>query len=111
MTFDAPSKRQVQIAEAVAHIAGEFFSREANRDSLITVTRADISPDLANATIYISVLPESAEAKALSFAKRARSDMREFLKKKVSFSTIPTLDVEIDFGEKNRQRITQALNR
>lgn len=109
MTSDAPSKRQVQIAEAIAHIAGEFFSREANRDSLITVTRADISPDLANATIFISVLPESAEEKALSFAKRSRSDMRDYLKKKVSFSTIPTLDVQIDYGEKNRQRITALL--
>jgi hypothetical protein len=35
--------------------------------------------------------------------------MRDFLKKRVSFSTIPTLDVMIDFGEKNRQRITSLL--
>lgn len=109
MNPDNQSKRQKQISEAIAHIAGEFFSREASRNSLITVTRADVSPDLANATVYISVLPESAEKAAIAFAKRERSALREFLKKKVSFSTIPTLDVVIDFGEKNRQRITDLL--
>lgn len=109
MSTDAPTKRQQQVAEAVAHIAGEFFSREANRDSLITVTRADISPDLANAMVYLSVLPDSAETKALAFAKRERSALRDYIKKKVRFSTIPTIDVMIDYGEKNRQRITELL--
>ncbi len=109
MNPEAPSRRQTQIAEALAHLAGEFFARESNRESLITVTRADISADLANATVYISVLPESAEEKALSFAKRERSAMRDYVKKHVAFSTIPTIDVVIDFGEKNRQRITELL--
>ncbi len=109
MKPEAPTKRQQQIAEALAHIAGEFYSREASRDSLITVTRADVSPDLGNAMIYISVLPESAETKALAFAKRERTALRDYVKKKVTFSTIPTFDVMIDFGEKNRQRITDLL--
>ena len=46
------SKRQTQIAEMMAHRAGDFFARESNRESLITVTRADVSPDLKNVKIY-----------------------------------------------------------
>lgn len=109
MNPDAPTKRQNQVAEALAHLSGEFFSRESSGESLITVTRADISPDLKNVTIFISVLPESAEEKALAFAKRERSALRDYVKSKVSFSSIPTFDVEIDYGEKNRQRITALL--
>ncbi len=99
------SRRQIQISETIAHLAGEFFSHEASRESLITVTHADVSPDLANATIFLSVLPASAEEKALAFAKRERSALREYVKGKVVFNPIPTLEVEIDYGEKNRQRI------
>lgn len=109
MNNHEPSRRQTQIAETLAHLAGEFFSRESNRESLITVTHADVSPDLHNAKIYISVLPESAEEKALAFAKRERSALRDYVKSKVSFSTIPTFDVEIDYGEKNRQRISSLV--
>ena len=71
------SIRQIQIAEALAHHAAMFFTRESNGTSLITVTRADVSPDLKNATVYISVLPESAEQKALEFAKRNRTRSEE----------------------------------
>ena len=109
MNTEAPSRRQTQIAERIAQLSGEFFSHESNRESLITVTRSDISADLKNATVYISVLPQSAEKKALAFAKRERSALRNFVKKKVTFSTIPTIEVVIDIGEKNRQQVSRFV--
>lgn len=109
MNTNEPSRRQTKISEQFAHLAGEFFARESNRESLITVTRADVSADLHNATIFISVLPESAEDKALAFAKRERTALRDFVKRKVAFSTIPTFEVQIDYGEKNRQRVSTLV--
>lgn len=102
-------KRQAQFAETVARLAGEFFSREASRESLITVTRADASPDLKNAMIFISVLPESAEEKALAFAKRERSALLDFVRDKSGIYRVPTLDVQIDYGEKNRRHVEEAM--
>ena len=99
------SKRQIQVAEIIAHAAAEFFARESNYKSLITVTRSDISPDLKNALIFLSVLPESEEKRVLAFAKRSRTDFREFIKKKSSLKFLPHFDFEIDYGEKNRQLI------
>ena len=99
------SRRQTQVAQLIAERAADYFARESNYLSLITVTRADISPDLKNATIFLSVLPESAEAAALDFAKRARSEFRHFLTQKTRLHPVPTIDFEIDYGEKNRQRI------
>lgn len=98
-------RRQTQVAEAIAHFAGEFFARESNRQSLITVTRANVSPDLKNVTVLISVLPEKFEEAALNFAKRVRTDFREFLKEKSRMKFLPTVAFELDYGEKNRQRI------
>ena len=99
------SKRQIQVAEIIAHAAADYFARESNYESLITVTRADVSPDLKNAIIFLSVLPESAEENVLHFAKRSRADFRDFIKGKSRLKFLPNFDFEIDYGEKNRQLI------
>jgi len=99
------SRRQTQVSQLIAERAAEYFARESNYLSLITVTRADMSPDLKEATVFLSVLPESAEASALDFAKRSRSEFRHFLTEKTRLARVPTIDFEIDYGEKNRQRI------
>lgn len=104
-------RRVIQVAETIAHLAGDFFARESNRQSLITVTRADVSPDLKNVKVYLSVLPEKFESNALEFAKRSRSDFRDYLKEHASLRYLPTIDFVIDLGEKNRQRIDDLTRR
>jgi ribosome-binding factor A len=99
------SRRQTQVAEMMMHLAGEFFARESNGVSLITVTRADVSPDLRSVKIYFSVLPESYEKPALHFAKRSRTEFREYIKGHARMQYLPDVDFEIDLGEKNRQLI------
>lgn len=105
------SRRKEQVAETIAHAAADFFAREASPRSLITVTRADISPDLKTVVVFFSVLPETEEKNALAFAKRSRSDFREFLKEKMPIGHIPTVDFDLDMGEKNRRSIDDALRR
>ena len=100
-----PSRRQTQVAETLAHLAADYFARESNRESLITITRADVSPDLKNIIIFFSVLPEDKEQSALHFARRSRTDFRDFVKKHASMKFLPTIDFQLDYGEKNRQRI------
>jgi ribosome-binding factor A len=95
------------VSEALAHIAAEYFARESNGTSLITVTHADVSPDLRKAMIYLTVLPQEQEEHALSFAKRNRTDFRIFLKDHSRMQYLPLVDFEIDYGEKNRQRIDE----
>ena len=97
--------RHPQVAEIIAHCAADFFARESNRQSLVTVTHADLSPDLKQTTIFFTVLPESAEETVLQFAKRSRTDFRKFLMDHTRLHPVPTVDFEIDYGEKNRQRI------
>lgn len=101
------SRRQTQVSQAIAHMAGDFFARESNVKALITVTHADISPAFKEVMVYISVLPQTFEEQALKFAKRARSDFREYIKKESRLHPIPVVDFAIDLGEKNRQRIDE----
>lgn len=99
------SKKEEQTKQELMHLAGQFLAREAGPQSLITVTRADMSEDLKYITIFISVLPESEEKKAVEFCKRERSAFREYVIKNSALHFPPTIDFEIDIGEKNRQRI------
>jgi ribosome-binding factor A len=103
-------RRHEQVAQELAHLAGKFVAREAANpavNGLITITRAELSDDFKNVTILFTVLPQTKEAEALKFAKRIRSDFREYVKKHTRFHPIPTVDFEIDYGEKNRQRIDE----
>lgn len=95
------SVRQQKVAEEIRKAAGEFIAAESNRMSLVTPTRVDISPDLKNATVYFTVLPENMEEEVLNFLRRKRSEFKQTLKKK-HFKRLPFTDFKIDYGEKNR---------
>lgn len=107
----APSKRQVQLELEILGIAQDFFQRESSGLSLITVTRAEISPDMHRGTIFITVLPEEKEDAALDFAKRMRSELRHTVMKKLPIKVIPFFEIEIDYGEKNRQHVDALLRK
>ena len=70
-----------------------------------------MSSDFKNVTIYVSILPESQAEKALAFAKRMRSDFRDYLKEKTTMHPVPTVDFELDLGEKNRQRVDELTRK
>jgi ribosome-binding factor A len=103
------NKRNEKVANNIRELAAQFLGRENNKTSLLTVTSATVSPDLKRSTIFITVFPDSKEKPALEFVKRKRKELREFLKKNMPIKIIPFLDVAIDQGEKNRQKIDELL--
>lgn len=102
------SQKQHQINSLLARLAAEYIHAHASSASLITVTHADVSPDAKNATIYVSVLPESYEQSALDFLRRSRAELRDFIKQNTKLRVLPFLEVELDYGEKNRQRVEEV---
>ena len=103
------TNRNEKVANLIKELSAQFLSRESNRTSLITVIHATVSPDLKRATVFITVLPETKEVGALQFSKRKVGELREFLKKNMTTKTIPFLEIVIDKGEKNRQKIDELL--
>ncbi|MEI6400219.1 MAG: ribosome-binding factor A [bacterium] len=103
------NNRGEKIKDLIKHCVSEYAIREAGNTSLITITDIAISEDGKNATVLFTALPESKQEAALGFLKRHRGEMREYIKNKVKTNAIPYLDVKIDLGEKNRQRIDQLL--
>ncbi|PCI29657.1 hypothetical protein COB55_01820 [Candidatus Wolfebacteria bacterium] len=88
----------------------DFFQKESSGGALITVTRIGVSKDGKHATILLSVLPENRERSVIEFALRRLSDLRNYIKKNTRLARIPFFGVELDAGEKNRQRIEEISN-
>ena len=85
------SQRQLQVEQQVLGITQDFFQRESSGASMITVTRTEVSRDMKNGTVFISVLPENKEEAAINFAKRMRSELRHFVMKRLPVKVIPFL--------------------
>jgi ribosome-binding factor A len=91
-------------------MAARFLLLEGNNSSLLTITNVVLTKDGKRATIFFTVFPESYEKTALEFAKRKRSEFKQFVRDNSRLGMIPQLDFAIDAGEKNRQKIDNLLN-
>ncbi len=91
--------------EIIRQKASEFFERESSGTALITVTNLKLIENGAKVLIFFSVFPTDKENGVLDFAKRKRTEFRDFLKQETKLFRLPFVDFEIDLGEKNRQKI------
>ena len=99
------NQKDNKLKEIIRELAAEYFSRESNRQSLITITNIEIRSRGAKAIILITVLPEDKEDAAIGFIHRQLTDFREYVQEHSRIGHVPYFDVQIDVGEKNRQKI------
>ena len=102
--------RNEKIKNNIKELAAIYIEREAGTTSMITVTRVVLSQDGKRATIMVSVLPREKEKAAYGFIRRNLGELRKYVAKNLKINPIPFLNVEIDEGEKNRQKIDDLLN-
>ena len=101
--------RTEKITNHIKELAAIFIEREAGPTSMITVTRVLLSPDNKRAKIMVSVLPREKEKAAYGFIRRNLGELRKYVSKGLKINPVPFLEVAIDEGEKNRQRIDELL--
>ncbi len=104
------SNRNEKIREMLRDLGAKFLLLNGNGSSLITVTNVELTGDEKHATIFFTVFPDTFEKTALEFAKRKRSEFKQFVMDNSRLGRVPQLDFEIDFGEKNRQKIDNISN-
>lgn len=107
--------RDNRIKEILRDKAAMFLMQNGNASSLLTVTHVELSGRGKYATIFFTVFPADKEGHlektALEFAKRKRSEFKEYVRENSKIGMIPLLDFAIDMGEKNRQRVDELLGR
>ena len=105
--MNTPSHRESRAKELLTHLAAEYLARESNRMPMITVTRADISPDLKRASIYVSIFPDEQTSQALGYLARQNKHLRDFIAAKSKWRMLPLISFVLDEGEINRQHLDE----
>ncbi len=91
--MDNLAQKDKRVETEIARKAAEFFARTIPSRALLTVTGCHIENHGKEATIFISVLPDSELPQVLKQAERLRSDLREYLKETTRLGIIPRVDV------------------
>lgn len=114
-TAKPPGQRQLRVGEMLRHELARLFERgELNDPGLagvtLTVTRVDASPDLKNATAYITPLGGGDAAPALGALKRAEPYVRKVLAGRVDLRAMPKLTFAADGAFDHAERIEALLH-
>ena len=106
-----PFDRHERVNSLIKELAAAFIQSEANTDPLITITHVTTSKDYRNATIFFTTIPNEREQDALVFLKRNGGELRDFMKKRGNFKTVPYFDFTVDAGERHRQHIDEVVRK
>lgn len=113
------SQRQLRVGEELRHALSEIILREGFRDPdletvTLTVTEVRASPDLRNATAFVSALgvarSETGDRRMLAALKRAAPYLRAEMGRRIRLKYLPRLDFRIDDSFDEAARIDAALN-
>lgn len=107
-------KRQLRVAEEIRHALAEILLRGGLRDPdlqgvSITVTEVSISPDLKNATAFVTTLGGGDHAAIVAGLNRATGWLRGQVARQVRLRFAPALQFEADETFDRAQRIDSLL--
>jgi ribosome-binding factor A len=107
------TRRQRQVAELLHEEIGTLILRKARDPRLrgVTVTGVEVSPDLENAWVYVSVLGTQEEAQeALAGLKSATGFLRREIAAALSLRIVPHLMFRLDDSIERGMRIDRLLD-
>ena len=93
--------------EIIHRLAAQFIQEISGNTSLITITRVELSEAGKNANIFFTTIPEKEENTAKKFLDRKIKEFKHHLRDNSKLGFIPHLDFQIDYGERNRQRLDE----
>lgn len=111
----APSQRQLRVGEELRHVLAEILRRGDFRDPTlhgmnVTVTEVRISPDLRNATAFVTPLGGDGDpAETVSALRRAAPFFRSQVAKAMRLRHAPTIGFEADTSFDYASRIGTLL--
>lgn len=95
------SQRQLKVGEVLRHALAEIFTREPLyepelKGQSITVSEVKVSPDLRNATVYVTSLGGRNEDSILSALNRIVPDLRKSIAARVQLRFAPQFVFRLD---------------
>ena len=107
------SRRQCQLSELLHEEMGTLIQRKARDPRLkpVTITGVEVSPDLATAWVYVSVLgSDEAVRLALAGLRSASGFLRSEMGRTLSLRLMPQLIFRLDESLQQGMRIDRLLD-
>ena len=101
--------RPERVQSLIQEELGKLLLKEVEFPGLVTITGVEVDKHLELARIKLSVLPSSAEKKALVIAKREEKHLQHLLVKKMNIKPMPQIRFELDYGAENAARVEKLL--
>ncbi|MCS7168165.1 MAG: 30S ribosome-binding factor RbfA [Gemmatales bacterium] len=104
--------RLERVAEVVRRVVSQTVLLELNDPRIrnVTVTRAEVSPDLQHAKVYVSIMgSEQEQRECLDALNRARGYIQRKLGEQLTTRYVPALQFRLDKGVKNSLRVAAIL--
>lgn len=111
----APSQRQLRVGEELRHALAWCLEKGEVHDPglaglTVTVTEVRISPDLKNATAFVTPLGGGDASQVVGTLNRASSFLRHRIGEKVHLRHVPRLSFLADASFDNAERIDALLH-
>jgi ribosome-binding factor A len=106
------AKRILQVNQLIKRELGQFILKEVDFPDgiLVTITRVDTTPNLAESRIYISTMPEEREKEILEILKKAVYELQQKLNKRLKMRPIPKIKFVEERKTVEAGRIEEILN-
>ena len=103
--------RLERVNELIKRELGELITREVSFEAaLVTVQHVDITPDLKQAHVFVSVIGSEAEARAaMSVLHASRAVLQHLLSKRVILKYTPHLHFKLDESIERGTRVISIL--
>lgn len=106
-------RRQQRYSELIKEELGKilFNFLDVGSDTLVTVTRAEISDDLFHATVWVSIYPADKAKDIMNRIQKSIYEIQQIFNRKMRVRPVPKLRFEIDRNPEQAGHIEELLEK
>ncbi len=105
------SSKQEKLNNQFVEYLGYYLSKNIHiRDTLVTVKEVNLSSDLSQAEVKVSVLPINLSGSALTVLRKSSKESSQFVSKKIKLRKVPKLIWSIDSSEEKFAQMNKLFD-
>ncbi|MAE64270.1 MAG: ribosome-binding factor A [Phycisphaeraceae bacterium] len=104
--------RQQQVESELQRVISTVLQRKLSDPRLagmISVTEVKVSPDLRQANVFVSVLPQEHERRAIEALQHAGGHIQRLVRSAVAIRSVPALEFRLDERLKKQAAVFSAI--
>ena len=108
------SIRQRQVESVLQRTISEVLQRrvaDPRIEGMISITKIEVSPNLHDATVFVSVLPDRYSSRTLHGLRHAAGRIYRLVRSAMNMRTVPNLHFELDGSLKKQAAVFEAIRK